>query len=445
MRISFYLTRIVLVVFLVLRTGDFVQAKNEDADGLARALLEGNVETRLVVLRKIRERDNTDLVAPLIELLRFLTIERTAVAQTLTALTDEDIGADWHGWMLWQEAHPEIEPYDGYDAFKADLVARIDPNFRLFLEPDIAHEIRLEEIAWGGVLKDGIPALDNPTFLDPGDADYLTPDELVFGVSINGDTRAYPLRIMDWHEMANDVVGGVPVALAYCTLCGSGILFDTTNEQGEGPYIFGSSGFLYRSNKLMYDHGTHSLWNQFTGRPVVGELTGSDIELPLLPVTITSWDEWQERHPTTKVLSLDTGHQRDYTPGRPYGEYFASPELMFPARVEDTSLPPKAYVFRARRNGEDKAWPLDLFLEETIIHDDIAGDPVVLFGNPETRTVRAYLSDGREFQDAEGRLLSETSEFELSEEALIGADCSHFNRLPGHIGYWFAYQNYRGN
>ena len=131
--------------------------------------------------------------------------------------------------------------------------------------------------------------------------------------------------------MFNDVVGGVPVALAYCTLCGSGILFETLVEGRSEPFVFGSSGFLYRSNKLMYDRQTNSLWNQFLGRPVVGPLTGSGLEFKIRPVAITRWGDWRDRHPQTKVLSLETGYARDYRPGKPYGAYFASPELMFPA------------------------------------------------------------------------------------------------------------------
>jgi hypothetical protein len=111
--------------------------------------------------------------------------------------------------------------------------------------------------------------------------------------------------------MANDVVGGIPVALVYCMLCGSGILYTTARENGE-RWLFGSSGLLYRSSKLMYDQATHSLWNQFSGRPVVGPLTDSGIRLEVLPVAITSWAEWREQHPQTLVLSLETGHERDY-------------------------------------------------------------------------------------------------------------------------------------
>ena len=146
----------------------------------------------------------------------------------------------------------------------------------------------MEEIAWGGVLVDGIPALDNPRMTTASAASYLNPDDPVFGVEINGDARAYPLRIANWHEMVNDVVGGVPVSLAYCTLCGSGILFDGRVAGRAEPFTFGSSGLLYRSNKLMYDRQTDSLWEQFAGHPVTGKLTGSKIELKLLLLVLTA-------------------------------------------------------------------------------------------------------------------------------------------------------------
>ena len=99
--------------------------------------------------------------------------------------------------------------------------------------------------------------------------------------------------------MFNDVIGGVPVSLAYCTLCGSGILYKTKREKNKPPFIFGSSGFLYRSNKLMYDQETHTLWNQFSGKPVVGPLVNSDTTLEVLPVVTTSWKEWKTQHPNT--------------------------------------------------------------------------------------------------------------------------------------------------
>ncbi len=381
----------------------------------------------------------------MIQSLRFLSHDPWSIADALQALTGERLGNNWSDWVLWQEGHPEITPFAGFAAYKAWVYSHIDPDFRLFLYDGVAHDIRLEEIVWGGVRKDAIPALVNPTLIAAGAADYLTPDELVFGLAINGDVRAYPLRIMDWHEMFNDVVGGVPVALAYCTLCGSGILYETAIDGRDRPFEFGSSGFLYRSNKLMYDRETHSLWNQFTGTPVVGALTGSDIVLRTRPVAITTWQAWLARHPHTKVLSLDTGHSRDYSPGRPYGEYFASPDTMFPVRLNDTRLDTKAYVF-ALRGEPEKAWALALFDGGTVINDTAGDMPVVLIGDAATRTVRAYASAGRRFAavaDNRDIVRADGADWRITEDALVAADGEALARLAGHIAYWFAWQNFK--
>ena len=424
-----------------------VEISPESVQKLARQVFVGDPALRAAALEALEERGNPDVVPALIQVLRFVP-DRDDINATLVALVGEQPGSTWHDWMLWQEAHTEIEPFAGFDAFKADVFSHIDPNFRLFLSPGVDHAIRLEEIAWGGVLKDGIPALINPSHVGAAEATYLQGDELVFGVEINGDARAYPLRILDWHEMFNDVVGGVPVALAYCTLCGSGILYETHLPPRGEPLIFGSSGFLYRSNKLMYDRQTHSLWNQFTGRPVVGPLTGSGIELRVRPVVITSWKEWRQRHRDTKVLSLNTGHTRDYTPGRPYGQYFNSPDLMFPALVPDTRLNPKDYVFALRAGGHEKAWPLSAFEGGNVINDTVGELDVVLIGNAATRTVRAYTAGGRDFaavaESLEG-VVADGEVWEVHEDALVAANGRRLSRLPGHIAYWFAWRGFRAN
>ncbi|MEM7025254.1 MAG: DUF3179 domain-containing protein [Pseudomonadota bacterium] len=413
---------------------------DEEVAEVVRQTFSPDADVRNYFLKALEMRGLPDVVPGLIQVMRF-TRDDGEIDQTIASLTGEEPGKGWPEWMLWQQAHPEIEPFEGFDTFKADTMAVIDPNFRLFLQPGVAHDIRLEEIVWGGVLKDGIPALVNPKHLSPDEATYLQDDELVFGVEINGDARAYPLRVLDWHEMFNDVVGGVPVALAYCTLCGSGILYDMRVSDRDEPFEFGSSGFLYRSNKLMYDQQTHSLWNQFTGKPVVGPLTGSGIELDTLPVTITTWRDWREQQPQTKVLSLDTGHERDYTPGRPYGEYFASAELMFPVLVEDTRLAPKDYVF-ALRGATPKAWSLADFEGGRVIQDDDLG--VVLVGDAASRTVRAYETGGRDFEaGADLSMLRADGQDWLVEEAgLTGPAGEQLKRLPGHIAYWFAWQNF---
>ncbi len=416
----------------------------EPISQLVRDVFSSDTAVRKQALSALREKGDRSAIAGLIQALRFIR-DGEAISAMLNALAGTRLDADWNEWMLWQEAHPEIKPFTGFDAFKADVMALIDPAFRLFLEPGIKHKIRLEEIAWGDVRKDGIPALTNPIHTSPTEAGYLQNDELVFGVAINGDARAYPLRILDWHEMFNDVVGGVPVALAYCTLCGSGILYETRLPSRPMALVFGSSGFLYRSNKLMYDRQTNSLWNQFTGQPVVGPLTGSGIELKIRPVAITSWANWLRRHPDTKVLSLDTGHLRDYTPGRPYGAYFSSPELMFPALASDLRLAPKDYVFALRVEQREKAWPLSAFAEEAVINDTIGDLDLVLIGDVANRTVRAYRADGREFAANPQRpdsVVTGIETWRIEEDALVGSSGERLARLPGHVAYWFAWRQY---
>ena len=363
-------------------------------------------------------------------------------------LTGEPV-TDWFEAMLWQEAHPEVRPHPSYRELKLEAFERIDPNFLRFLGGERSNpatmRIRLEEISWGGVRVDGIPSLDNPTLIPAAQADYLLDDDLVFGVEINGDARAYPLRIMGWHEMFNDVIGGVPVALAYCTLCGAGVLYETTLPGDAEPLVFGSSGFLYRSNKLMFDRRTDSLWNQFTGKPVAGPLVTAGIELKTRPVTITSWREWRTDHPDTRALSLNTGHRRNYGSGAVYSEYFSSPDLMFPSLGGGRGLTQKDYVFGLRVTAGAKAYPLDLFQGGRVLNDKVGFQNVVLVGDAATRTVRAYDSGGRQFSAAGRKQLSASDGvWTVGEENLTGPGGQRLARLPGHIAYWFGWQSFVG-
>lgn len=248
--------------------------------------------------------------------------------------------------------------------------------------------------------------------------------------------------------MFNDTIGGVPVALAYCTLCGAGILFETLVEGREKPLVFGSSGLLYRSNKLMFDRETNSLWNQFTGAPVVGPLVQTDIKLKIRPNTITTWADWKAKHPNTKVLSLETGYARNYGSGVTYQAYFASPDLMFPAVVRDeTTAKRKDYVFGIREVGAAKAWPIKAFQNTPVINDSVGLKNVVLIGDANTRTVRAYERGNDEtfMLSEQGVLTSKTGDWDLNEDFLVSKDGKNKrSRVPGHVAFWFAWDNYLG-
>ncbi|WP_299847975.1 DUF3179 domain-containing protein [uncultured Roseovarius sp.] len=418
---------------------------------LLRTTLVGPPENAIAALDKIRERGSPDLASGLIMAMRFSQLPSTHFVETLTAITGTGAGNNWFDWMLWQEANPQIVPHQpSLIALKREIYLEIDPNFDVFLKPRHLRrdkmKIRLEEITWGGVRKDGIPSLDNPRLITASEASYMRKGDLVFGVSINGDTRAYPLRIMGWHEMFNEVIGGIPVALAYCTLCGSGILFETKVRGRTKPLIFGSSGFLYRSNKLMFDRATHSLWNQFTGKPVSGRLVNSGIKLKQRPVVITTWENWKRDNPQTRILSMQTGHRRDYGSGVVYRDYFASKDLMFPTNVDQRQHRQKDYVFGIREFGGAKAWPLKAFRKRKVINDAMRDKKLVLVGDEKTRSVRAFERNALTFKSADkgGLLSNDGTRWQITEEALVAPDGRTLPRVPGHIAYWFAWNGYLG-
>jgi hypothetical protein len=390
-------------------------------------------------------------------------VDGAALIGPLETLSGLSFGDDWPAWVIWYGA-TDISPPPGFTGWKGQLLGRIDPGFTDFLQDDSPTLIRVEEIQWGGVRVDGIPALDNPAMLPAAEATYLEPDEPVFGLAINGDARAYPLRIMDWHEMANDVVGGVPVSLAYCTLCGAGIAFDGRAPNGD-TYTFGSSGFLFRSNKLMYDRQTRTLWNQLTGEPVLGLLAEGEpvLQLELLPVVLTTWEAWLAQHPDTGVLDLQTGYERPYSPGAAYGGYFASSETMFPVWQRSSLLETKDRIYALRIDGVPKAYPLALLGQEVVVNDVLANTPVVLVaprGAVEVTgfdrrlgevsydaggEVRAYERGAHTFSPSPdlGTVLDETGRsWQVTEDALLGPEGERAPRLGGHLAYWFGWYSF---
>jgi hypothetical protein len=184
-------------------------------DLLMSRLLHPDTVTREAALREVVRRAERAAVPGLIDVLVFDLFLDSSVVNALDRLTGQSFGHDWRRWVEWLASREDVRPHAHYAEWKGELFKRIDPAFGQFLYAGVRHRARLEEIQWGGVRKDGIPALTNPRHLPARAATYLTPDELVLGLVVRGDARAYPLRIMDWHEMANDVVGGVPLSIAY--------------------------------------------------------------------------------------------------------------------------------------------------------------------------------------------------------------------------------------
>ncbi len=434
-------------------------------DLMNRLVLSDTFEPRTQLFGVIEQANDERLVPVLIELLWAMEVGplppsdyRLAIL-TLNALTGQELRS-WPEWVGWY-AGTSIQPPPGFVDWKGYLFEPLDRRFRQFFSETHPRRIRVEEVVWGGVRLDGIPPLDDPTTIAAVDADYLEPEDLVFGVSLGGEQRAYPLRIMDWHEMVNDVVGGIPVSLAYCTLCGAGVLYD--GRVGDEVFTFASSGFLMRSNKLMYDRKTLTLWNQLTGEPVLGALADSSIRLSILPVVVTTWAAWTEQHPDTRVLSIDTGFPRNYRRGTGYGAYYTSPETMFAVPLRRDPLAQKDRVFAITLDGLPRAYPTKDVTREGVVNDRLGDTNLAVIGlrgdltgtgfdqsnNPVSwdagAEVRAYERRDHTFspgpdadtvQDETGAL------WRVGEEALEGPAGQSLARLPGHLAYWFGWLNY---
>lgn len=185
--------------------------------------------------------------------------------------------------------------------------------------------IPIEKILSGGPGKDGIPAIDNPIFATQDKADFMKDSDRVLALEVDGVAKAYPINILNWHEIVNDKIGDQSFAVTYCPLCGTGAVF-SADVKGKHSR-FGVSGLLYNSDVLLYDDRTESLFSQILSKAISGPLVGENL-MPLVS-THTTWGKWKTLHPDTQVLSTDTGYVRDYT-RNPYGDYGSSRVLYFP-------------------------------------------------------------------------------------------------------------------
>ena len=407
------------------------------------ALIADDEAIASVALARMGAQWHESSAAPLIEMVHHVRSRR--VLRGVMALIEARTGKafdgsldPWYEWLWSAErpVHPELAH------FKTLLYAPIDPRFAEYFEGHPKAIIRLDEIRWGGVRRDGIPPLKNPAMVAAGQAPWLDGDDIVFGVAIDGDLRAYPKRILAWHEMFKDRIGGRELAGVYCTLCGALVLYDVTVNGVQ--HELGTSGFLYRSNKLMYDHATKSLWSTLTGTPVVGALVGKGIELQPLYVVTTTWKEGRQRHPGTQVLSLDTGHRRDYSEGAAYRDYFATDRLMFSVPARDDRLRNKAEVLALRvphAPDETLAIAADFLASRPVYQGRIGALRFVVLTD-ESGANRVYETAGVAFVGWDQMATARDDvggNWTVGEAALTSTSGMTLKRLPAHRAFWFGW------
>ena len=410
-------------------------------DHFIHLITEPNSDTAKTSLAVIKNQWDASMIPMALEAFYFTS--STDVRQTLTELlkatTNDDDFNQWYQW-LWNN---DVAVNQDYGNFKADLYRLVDPLFETyFRDRQQTARIRLDEIRWGGVRQDGIPPLRRPTMITVDQASYLEDDHIVFGIKINGDARAYPKRILAWHEMFTDTIGGVPIAGVYCTLCGTVIPFRT--QVNGVNYTLGTSGFLYRSNKLMYDRATQSLWSTERGEPVLGPLADKGIVLPYESVVTTTWGAWRKRHPNSTVLSLDTGHQRDYSEGAAYREYFATDELMFSTPFNDQRLANKQEILALRfAAAPNEQLAIDTgFLQKNPIYQNRIGQQSFIVFSDNSGANRVYDSGNIEFVSYDGEQIAKDRQgnrWTVGEEWLENEQGERLNRLPYHRAFWFGW------
>lgn len=260
--------------------------------------------------------------------------------------------------------------------------------------------IPVDEIYHGGPPRDGIPAIDEPNYINANNATFLNSKDRILGLNYDGVTRAYPVKILNYHEIVNDKIRGKSVVISYCPLCGSGMAFKSGLNNSNNT--FGVSGLLYNNDMLLYDRETQSLWSQIMSMAISGKMKGT--QLHALPLSDTTWAHWREKHPQTQVLSTKTGYLRRYEK-HPYGEYDQNDAIYFPVSNSTARFHPKERVLGIVIDNKAKAYP---FIElskqgKTRFNDTLATQSLTIEYDTVSQSALIY--------DSNNRLLTSTTLF----------------------------------
>ena len=240
-----------------------------------------------------------------------------------------------------------------------------------------------DQIKRGGPPRDGIPSIDKPKFVSVDAVDFLKANDRVLGLVINNEARAYPVSILNWHEIINDEFAGQAIVISYCPLCGTGMAFEPELPVKD----FGVSGLLYNSDVLLYDRETESLWSQIMAQAISGPLKGR--KLKTVPLSHTSWRDWSTQHPHSLVLSTNTGYTRDYSKS-PYAGYEKSNRIFFPVSASDGRFHNKEWVLGVNIEGSYKAYPFtELAKTSSPVIDAISGYRIIVSFDKENRSAVA--------------------------------------------------------
>ena len=389
-----------------------------EAETQMQLLLDAPGEADALDLDALAQAGDARTAWPLVDLLRFQRAEEAPGADidaALATLTGHEPEPDDVAWVAYTDAllAAAVPAPPGYFQLKRAIYLEQDESWAPFFDADA--DLDWREVTWGGVWRDEMQALVDPPVVEPEHADHLEADDMVFGVVVGEEARAYPRRFLEVHEMANDTLGGLHVAFSYCTLCGAPIpYFVDELDMVDEPLELRTSGLLQRSNKLMYDAQTESLFDQFNGNAVAGPLHEAEVELEALRVTVARWEDWRDQQPDTTVLAVP-GRR---SPGREI--------LNYPGDL------------RERRDADGPVFPVGE-------RDDRADEQRVVLGVETPRgaavafpveEATAALEAGTEVDEAGVRL-------DLEDGGLVARAGDGGPELPAHEAFWFAWSQFR--
>jgi hypothetical protein len=306
--------------------------------------------------------------------------------------------------------------------------------------------IPFAEVRDGGPGKDGIPAIDNPRFISVSQVDFLNDNDLVLGFADGNEVRAYPHKILDWHEIVNDDTPSHSIGVIYCPLTGTGIGWD--RMFGDNKTTFGVSGLLYNSNIIPYDRATDSNWSQLLLKSVNGDLKGT--QPVVYNLVETTWKTWKTMYPNSKVLSLNTGYNRNYG-NYPYGLYKTNGTLLFPISNSDSRVSLKERVLAVIDNEKAKAFRFSqLDTNENLISTSFNNKNLVIAGSKSANLMVAFntkLADGTvlEFQKTNSPLPALLDDdagntWDVFGRAIAGPrEGQKLFPVPQMMGYWFSF------
>lgn len=283
-----------------------------------------------------------------------------------------------------------------------------------------------------------IPAITNPSFDD--DVPWLPGGARVIGLSSGGEDRAYPLAILNWHEIVDDVFGGVPVAVTFCPLCGTGIVFERT--VASEVLVLKVSGKLYKNDLVMYDTATESLWSQLVGEGILGVYHGA--RLRLVTSATMAWDEWRALHPETKLLDRPRDASGDFLrnyDANPYSGYDRSDDVYFPRGNIDPYgvLDPKELVLGVFLGKEARAYPESVVTEERVVNDVLGGTPLLV--TYASGVMKAWDRGNRTFRVA-GETAVEDEEGRVYDAISGQGSVDSLAEVPAVAAYWFAWYDF---